>query len=316
MSIEDANSVTSLLSELTSDEFREPSQYDLNSLCWPPLTPPTVAPFVVDKSRRNRKWCFTVNNFTDEEEEVFKMLPCTYCICGQEKGEEGTPHLQGFVYFRTEKSFNQCSKICPRAHWEIARGSVAQNTAYCSKQMNFWTTGVAPMSQAEKGECEIQRYKRAWDLAVSNVLIDVDADIRIKCYRTLKEIAKDHMSKPSDLEGVCGVWIWGPPGSGKSRMARERYPDSYFKNGNKWWDGYQGEKAVIIDDWGLEHVKLAYHLKIWSDRYAFIAEVKGGAILIRPSWIVVTSNYTIDTCFEDHQTCLALGRRFTVINVV
>lgn len=46
---------------------------------------------------------------------------------------------------------------------------------------------------------------------------------------------------------------------------------------NKWWDGYQGQENVIMDDIGQEHKCLGQQLKIWADRYACVLETKGGA---------------------------------------
>ena len=63
---------------------------------------------------RARGWCFTINNYTElDEHVVFEMAQyAKYVVCGRENGSEnGTPHLQGFVYFDTLKSFKQVKEI-------------------------------------------------------------------------------------------------------------------------------------------------------------------------------------------------------------
>ena len=75
-----------------------------------------------------RGWCFTINNYTEADEHVvFEMEQyAKYVVCGRECGENGTPHLQGFVYFSTEKSMKQMKEIHSTAHWEPMRGTVDQ----------------------------------------------------------------------------------------------------------------------------------------------------------------------------------------------
>ena len=103
---------------------------------------------------------------------------------------------------------------------------------------------------------------------------------------------------------VCRfVFVYGTSGSGKSSIARDfaraYYPvDSgacfYAKNISRWWDRYQGEPVVILDDpEPAPFRQLSELLKVWGDRYAFLAEVKGGTIQVNPEWFIVTANYSL-----------------------
>lgn len=265
----------------------------------------------------SRGWCFTLNNYSESEYDALLGTECVYVCIGKEVGASGTPHLQGYLYYRTEKSFTQVRSLCSKCHWEAANGSPADNRVYCSKDGKFEERGKIPMSSKRKGEvggaAEVERWESARKSARVGNLDEIPADLYLRFYRTLKEIKKDHMVAVSDAEDCTGVWLYGPSGSGKSRCARIDYPGAYKKMPNKWWDGYQGQDSVIIDDLMPKHEKLDYHLKIWADRYAFLAETKGGACCIRPKNIVITSQYTIDQIFAaDPETVAALKRRFVV----
>lgn len=270
---------------------------------------------------RSRGWCFTVNNYSESDVELIRVLAqdCVYLVFGREVGEQGTPHLQGYVYFDAVKSAKRVKAILPvGAHHERAKGSAIQNFRYCSKDGDFEEFGQRPMSQSEKGEAEKERWKLARECAVSGRLDGIPDDIYVRYYRALKEIGKDNMGRPVELDGVCGKWLYGDAGTGKSRYAAEHFPGHYMKMPNKWWDGYQGEENVVMDDMDPDHAVLRHHLKRWADRYPFIGETKGGAIAIRPKLFVVTSQYSIDEMFRnkdgspDVQTIAAIKRRFEV----
>jgi len=94
-----------------------------------------------------------------------------------------------------------------------------------------------------------------------------------------------------DQEAVRGVWVWGPPGYGKSHMVRSKEPSLFLKAQNKWWDGYQGEEAVLIADFDKGGVCLSHYLKIWADKWACTGEIKGATIPLNYKKLYITSNY-------------------------
>lgn len=141
-------------------------------------------------------------------------------------------------------------KMDKRLHIEIVKVNNGAD-AYCMKEETRvegpWEFGIKPVQRNSKADWE-----EVYSKAKEGKLSDIPADIRVKHYANLKRIAKDHLSLP-DHDGLRGVWIWGPAGVGKSRRARELYPDSYPKLCNKWWDGYTGQKSVIMDDLDIGH---------------------------------------------------------------
>ena len=265
---------------------------------------------------QSRNWCYTINNPTHEDELAMDALSktCRYMVIGKETGNSGTLHAQGFVIFHSNMRLNAVSALLPRAHLETTKGSWEQAADYCKKEGDFLEFGEPPITRKKRGQNEQQRWEDARTNAKKGKLDEIDADIYLRYYRTLKEIAKDHMEVPANLEdsGIM-LWYYGESGTGKSRKARDENAGAYLKMCNKWWDGYQGEETVIIEDFDRKHDVLGHHLKIWADRYAFLAETKGGAIAIRPKKIIVTSNYSIDGIWIDDETSLPLKRRFKQI---
>lgn len=242
----------------------------------------------------SKAWCFTLNNWTADEFDLIRYSPkIKYLIMGREIGEQLTPHLQGYLTTKTAIRFSAVKKIVgPRAHIEKAKGNAQQNIDYCSKDGDFVEVGTRPLTNQQKGSVEKERYARAWELARQGMIEEIDPELRIRHYGTLKRIAYDAQMETKHEDTTEKMeWYYGASGTGKSRKARSENPDAYLKMCNKWWDGYAQEDVVIIEDFDRKHDVLVHHLKIWGDRYAFPAEVKGGKINIRPRKIIVTSNY-------------------------
>jgi len=266
---------------------------------------------------RSRAWCFTLNNYTDahiqhiaEHQDDFR-----YCIFGKEVGEEThTPHLQGYVYFKNPVRMASVKlSVGNSAHVAIARGNTEQNITYCSKGGDVTVHGEAPMSQEDKGKKEKLRYEEAYAAAEEGRMDDIDADLRVRHYSTLKRIRLDKLNEQELADTTETMhWFCGPAGTGKSRRARHEWPELFIKPINKWWDGYTHEETVLLDDFDKNHSVLCHHLKIWADRYPFRAEVKGGTVMIRPKRIIVTSNWTPEEIWALDQDLQPILRRFKV----
>ena len=87
-----------------------------------------------------RKWCFTLNNYTDDHVMLLSTLfpdTCKYLIFGREVGANGTPHLQGFAWFTSQRSLAAARLAIGPAHMTKAKGTPAQNRVYCSKDGDF-----------------------------------------------------------------------------------------------------------------------------------------------------------------------------------
>lgn len=283
---------------------------------------------------RSRNWLITVNSIPENVKELLsalcadKGLNIRYLIFGLEKAPTTShAHLQGFAMFDSLKSFKQvkaCFKDLNSPNIVLGDGKAHSMMRYCKKDGRiFFEFGTAPMSQKAAGKLggvsKGVNYRRIVDLACQGRLNRIREKYPkqyLAYYRTLQSIYKDNGVAPKDLEEVCGVWIYGPAGAGKSHYARAEYgPVVYDKPCNKWWDHYQGEDTALLDDFDRRHDGLAHHLKRWADRYSFSGEIKGSQISLRPKRVVVTSQYRISEIWEDEAIKAALNRRFIKIKV-
>lgn len=268
-------------------------------------------------SARARNFVFTLNNYElkPEVKALLDILPCKYMKYGKEIGAEGTPHLQGMVCFENQCLLKVAIKRLSGCHVEIMK-SLEGSLAYVSKDGDTTERGVAPLTSKKKGEKEQIR----WDLiriaAEEGRFEDVPEEMRFKQIRLL-EYHRDLASKKRLLEDTEEqmYWYYGPSGTGKSRKARSENPEAYLKMCNKWWDGYNDEDVVLIEDFDKRHDCLIAHIKWWADRYPFLAEYKGGARKIRPARIIVTSNFHPSEIWTDAEHDLnPILRRFKCIH--
>lgn len=270
------------------------------------------------KMARSRSWCFTLNNYTEDERDSTRALSAVYVVFGYERGEEGTPHLQGYAQFASKKSHKQMKAMLPRAHWEVRKGTIAEAVDYCKKDGDYEEIGKKPLTPEEKGDCN----KKRWRL-INEKAIEGDEEWLKEnephVYHTGLATFRSHKKARTEVLGYSDVdtpheWWVGPTGTGKSKALHEEYPGHYQKEKNKWWCNYRDQDVVAIEEADpktMEH--MASRMKQWADRYPFPGEIKGGRLEgIRPKKVIVTSNYDIRECFPNPNDYEPLERRFKV----
>lgn len=263
---------------------------------------------------KSRDFVFTLNNYTENDKQRLNKLPnnVDYIIYGEEIGEEGTHHLQGFIQYKHPVSFSVCKNaLGERFHIEKRRGTIQQAIEYCKKDGKYYDVGDP---QRVSSATQKQIWSELIKLSENNQLDIIKERYPSYYFRYYEKILSFSKGSSTILNELTNEWWYGQTGTGKSYQLWNKYPHHYQKELNKWWDHYQGQDVVAIEEWCPKNELTASALKIWSDRYPFTGQIKGGTLQrIRPKKIIVLSNYTIEQCFQNPEDLEPIKRRFKQI---
>lgn len=224
------------------------------------------------------RWCFTLNNYTDNEVKTLKANVPKYCkkgLIGKEKGESGTPHLQGFVSFI--KKTRTPSKVLgiPRGHFERCKGSDLENIRYCEKDGAI----IESIGIFRPLKIEACLVKQEWQLNILKIVEEVPD------YRHIH-------------------WIWEAKGNtGKTLLQKhiyEAYPGSVvlsgkgadMKNGVIEYIHSNGDtpKTVIINiPRSVEHISWG-GLEEIKDMFFYSGKYEGGMVSGKNPHLLIFAN--------------------------
>lgn len=200
-----------------------------------------------------RNWCFTINNYLEHEWQAFEALDeqdmYTYLVVGREVGESGTPHLQGFIYFKNPRSLPGIKKLglFKRAHLENAKGSNKQASDYCKKENNFIEKGVLPNNGGKRTDLEAAYKMVNEGSSVDEVALSMP-DVYNRAHKVLHKLEDIRLRSLRRDFMTEGEWIYGPTGVGKSEYSFSHENSYVFPYDNGWWDGYACQDVVVIDE--------------------------------------------------------------------
>lgn len=255
-----------------------------------------------------KNWAFTAFIGDDDPKQFLDVLWASDALdylVGQLEAAPttGEKHIQGFITLKAKKRLTWLKKnLDSEVHWEPAKGTAAQNRVYCTKEDSRvegpWEFGEFVTQGRTKGlDKAIEMVKaRATDTAIAE---EIPA-VYVRHYRGLQELRRALKITAEQRTWLPELWVvFGPSGSGKSRWAREAFPDAFWKSaGTPWWDGYWGQETVVLDDFTGRFMPLTdfQHL---LDGNPMQVEIKGGSVPMLARRIVITSNWRPDEWYSE-----------------
>jgi len=237
-------------------------------------------------STRSRAWCFTMNNYTDEDINNVKALDHRYLIIGKETGESGTPHLQGYIELPNGKTLKALKKRLPKFHLEERKGTPAQAATYCKKDGCFEEIGTISQQGARndiKAVCKAISDGKSFEDILDSEGTSFQSLQVAKIAFPFKEPKRTWKTKVH--------WYWGPAGCGKTYAAHHKFPSLRVHVQDpviKWYDGYDRHEVIIYDDLRPHQIPYSTLLKLF-DEYPWKIETKHGTRQFVPLHIFVTT---------------------------
>lgn len=230
----------------------------------------------------------------------------------EEGAETGYRHWQMVACFAKKVRLGGVKGVFgDQSHCELTRSEAA--VEYCTKsdtaiEGTRFELGTRPFNRNSDAD-----WKRVRTCAQEGRLDEIPSDIYVRFYGNIRKIMSDHIQpRDRDVEVIC---YYGPSGVGKSsRCRRECKGSVYYKDpSNRWWDGYNGQDCVIVDEYAGGFA--LSNLLRWTDKYGVVVEVKGGSVELRALQIFFTCNINprewYKDCTEEHWK--AIQRRIKMV---
>jgi len=202
-------------------------------------------------------------------------------------------------------------------HVEQRRGTRDQAIAYVKKEGKFFEYGEPPKQGNRTDLIEVSnKLKSGCKLST---IIEEDTPTYIKFHKGIEKVRGHYLKKESTNFRKVETWLfWGKTGTGKTRKAFEIAGKDFYKldcANNVWFDGYDGEKTLIIDDF-YGWVKFGSLLNLLDD-YQLRLEVKGAFTYANWERVIITSNKPHTNWYKDLNTIQieALERRLNHIHI-
>lgn len=266
---------------------------------------------------RGRCWIFVVNNYTEDDKrgwEEFAASHCTYLTFGEEVGESGTPHLQGYMECKDRGIrrstisgwFRRKGLVLPHLELKSKRSTPAECVTYCHKDGIFVEFGE--LKESEQGKrTDIDEVRSAIQSGEIKTEWDLFQMVHSNSALRFGSAYLNNMPMPATRDPPIVFWLYGATGTGKSRASAEFVEKMVAKGWNywranqglDWFDGYNRQEVAWFDDFRFsgKQQHYAFLLNI-CDRYPLRVQIKGGFVVWMPKIIIFTGPLPITTAFS------------------
>lgn len=248
---------------------------------------------------RHRNWMITIFNEEEFNNGLSVIKHTVDYVCGQWELCPTTKkkHFQGYIEINKPMTMYAIKKLIktPTAHLEPRLGTQEQAISYCTKDDT--STGERVEWGEKKQQGKRTDLEIAIDLAEQNIPICEiihENPKYLRYMKYLKEYQQDWIAlHPMPREPPTVEVLIGETGSGKTRYVEEKeeilYKVQETSSNTMFFDGYQGQEAVLIDDFK-GNIRFNFLLQL-LDRYNLRVNTKGGTTNWCPKRIYITSNY-------------------------
>lgn len=293
-------------------------------------------------NRTGRRFVFTcfIDQIEDWEEEIYNHLfdwdLVKYGVYQLERcPSTGREHLQGYFESRNPVRPSGARRFFStrigeaRVYIRRARLSREENKRYCTKESGRLLPPIEKGGETDRGngggrESAISVFLGHEERFGFYSAVDEFPSTYVRHYRGILSYRAVQRFRASmgSFRSVEVFVFCGDPGTGKTREAYDRcrglgielYP--LFSCNPEWWDGYTGQRAILIDDYGGD-IQFRRFLRI-LDGHPLILPIKNGFEVASYDLVFITCNllpcewYT--KVFANHPICYrAMCRRFKLM---
>jgi len=268
-----------------------------------------------------KNWCWTLNRRDADDDDDWATVIATtaaagaldavgYLVFQVERGEnDQREHLQGYVQLKQRCSMSAVKSNVLKSrevHLEVAQGTPAQNKTYCTKDGRV----TGPF---EFGAIELVQQGRRTDIEEATTLLLAEGMTavaeqmpatfvrHVRGLRAYQQLMQ-RRNAPTVRDEVAVAVLVGPTNIGKTWQAmtiddpEHIYVLPVQNEGALWFDNYEGQRTLIIDDFDPTVIRYRTLLRI-LDRYRLDVPHKGTYVAAMWQVVIITANHHPSTWY-------------------